>query len=115
MNEGDVSIESTETRKKKRRSGFRYSSKKEFDRSKVKRRTAKVVGIQFESVTRALSYPSESGDIVLHDNAAGSSFPPCLDSVEEHDGDEMELSCGNAITYDRCNIKVSIMPFLMFN
>jgi hypothetical protein len=114
MNEGDVSIESTETRKKKRRSGFRYSSKKELDRSKVKRRTAKVVGVQFESVTRALSYPSESGGIVLHDSAAGSCFPPCLDSVEEHDGEGMELSCGNAITYDRCNIKVSIMSFLTF-
>jgi hypothetical protein len=114
MIEGDVSIESTETIKKKRRSGFRYSSKKELERSKVKRRTAKVVGIQFESVTKALSYPSESGDIVLHDNSAGSSFPPCLDSVEEHDGDRMELSCGNAITYNRCNIKVSIMSFLMF-
>jgi hypothetical protein len=113
MNEGDVSIESTT--KKKRRSRFRYSSKKALDRSKVKRRTAKVLGIQIESVTRALSYLSESGHIVLHDNVAGSSFPPCLDCVEEHDGDEMELSCGNAITYDSCNIKVSIMPFLMFN
>jgi hypothetical protein len=113
MNEGDVSIESTT--KKKRRSRFRYSSKKALDRSKVKRRTAKVLGIQIESVTRALSYPSESGYIVLHDNAARSSFPPCVDCVEEHDGDEMELSCGNAITYDSCNIKVSIMPFLMFN
>jgi hypothetical protein len=111
MNEGDVSIEST--RKKKRHSGFRYSSKKALDRSKVKRMTAKVVGIQFESVTRALSYPSES--CAIDDNAAGSSFLPCLDCVEEHDGDVMELSCGNAITYDRCNIKVSFMPFEMFN
>jgi hypothetical protein len=97
MNEGDESIESTETRKKKRRSGFRYSS----------RRTAKVGGIQFESVTKALSYPSEIGDIVHYDCATGSSFLPCLDSVEEHDGDGMELSCDNAITYKRCNIKIS--------
>jgi hypothetical protein len=110
MDEGDESIESTETRKKKRRSGFRYSSKKELERSRVKRRTAKVVGIQFESVTKALSYPSEIGDIVHHDCAAGSSLPPCLDSA---DGDRMELSCGNAITYGRCNIKVSNFYFLM--
>ena len=107
MNEGDESIKSTETRKKKRRSRFRYSSKKVFERSRVKRRTAKVGGFQFESVTKALSYPSEIGDIVHHDCTARSSFPPCLDSVEEHDGDRMELSCGNTITYVRCNIKVS--------
>jgi hypothetical protein len=107
MNEGDESIESTETRKKKRRSGFRYFSKKVLERSRVKRRTAKVGGIQFESVTKALSYPSEIGDIVHYDCATGSSFLPCLDSVEEHDGDGMELSCDNAITYKRCNIKIS--------
>jgi hypothetical protein len=98
MNEGDESIESTETRKKKRPSGFRYSSKKVLERLRVKRRTAKVGGIQFESVTKALSYPSEIGNIVHHDYAAGLSFPPCLDSIEEHDGDRMELSCGNAKT-----------------
>jgi hypothetical protein len=33
MNEGDEAIESTVTRKKKRRSGFRYSSKKVLERS----------------------------------------------------------------------------------
>jgi MinD-like ATPase involved in chromosome partitioning or flagellar assembly len=47
----------------------------------VKRETAKVGGNQFESVTKALSYPSEIGDFVHHDCAAGLSYPPCLDSV----------------------------------
>jgi hypothetical protein len=115
MNEGDEAIESTETRKKRRRSRFRYSSKKVLERSRVKRETAKVGGVQFESVTKTLSYPSEIGDIVHHDCAARSSFPTCLDSVEEHDGDRMELSCGDAVTYERCNIKVSYFYFLMIN
>jgi hypothetical protein len=59
MNERDEAIESTETRKKRRRSGFRYSSKKVLECSRVKRETAKVGGVQFKSVTRTLSYPSE--------------------------------------------------------
>jgi hypothetical protein len=105
MNEGDEAIESTVTRKKKRHSGFRYSSKKVLERSRVKRETTNVGGIQFKSVTKALSYPSE------HDCSARSSFPLCLDSVEELDGDGVELSCGNAITFDGCNIKVSNITF----
>jgi hypothetical protein len=111
MNEGDEAIESTVTRKKKRRSGFRYSSKKVLERSRVKRETTNVGGIQFKSATKALSYPSEIGDIVHHDCSARSSFPLCLDSVEELDGDGMELSCGTAITYERSNIKVSNFNF----
>jgi hypothetical protein len=64
---------------------------------------------------RTLSYPSEICDIVHHDCAARSSFPTCLDSVEELDGDIKELSCGDAVTYERCNIEVSYFYFLMIN
>jgi hypothetical protein len=39
MNEGDGSIPSRETRKKKKGSGFRYSSKKDLEQSKLKRAT----------------------------------------------------------------------------
>jgi hypothetical protein len=113
MNEGDEAIESTETRKKKRRSGFRYYRKKDLERSRMKRETAKVGGNQFESITKALSYPSEIGDFVHHDCAVGSSYLPCLDSVEEHDGDGMDLSYGNAVIYEGCNLKVSYFYFLM--
>jgi hypothetical protein len=107
MNEGDEAIESTGIRKKRRRSGFRYSSRKVLERSRVKRETAKVGGVQFEDVTRTLSYPSGIGDNVHQDCAARSSIPTCLDSVEELDGDINELSCGDAVTYERCNIEVS--------
>jgi hypothetical protein len=45
MNERDDPIESTESRKKKRHSGVRFSSKKVLERSRVKRETAKFRGI----------------------------------------------------------------------
>jgi hypothetical protein len=111
MNERDDPTESTEPRQKKRRSGFRFSSKKVLECSRVKRETAKFRGIQFESVTKALAYPSEIVEIVPHDSAVESTFQPCLDSVEEHERVGIELSCGNAITYDECNIEVSNFYF----
>jgi DNA-binding transcriptional MerR regulator len=57
MNEGDESIPSTVTRKKRRGSGFRFSSKKDLERSKLKR-TARAGGSELASVEKALSYPS---------------------------------------------------------
>jgi DNA-binding transcriptional MerR regulator len=57
MNEGDGSIPSRETRKKKRGSKFRYSSKKDLDRSRLKR-AAKSRGFELATITKALSYPS---------------------------------------------------------
>ena len=111
MNELDEALVSTETRKKKRRLGFRYSSRKVLQHSRVKRETSKVGGFQLESVIKALSFPCDIVDTVHNDCAPGSSLQPCLDSVEEHDGDEIELRCGNTITSERYNIKVSIMSF----
>ena len=113
MNEEDEAIVSMETRKKKRHSGFRFSSKKVLERSRVKRETSKVGGIQFKSVTKALSFPSETCDIVHHDFVPRLSLPSCLDSVEELDGDGMDLSFGNAGIYKGCNQKISNFNFLM--
>ena len=111
MNELDESFVSIETRKKRRQSGFRYSSKKVLQRSRVQRETSKVGRIQLESVTKALAFPSEIVDSVHHDCALRSSLQPFLDSVEEHDGDGIELTCGHASTFDISNIKVSNMSF----
>ena len=108
MNEVDESSVSTETRKKRRRSGFRYSSKKVLQRSRVQREISKVEGIQLESVTKALAYPSETIDSVHHDSAIRSTLQPFLDSVEEHDGDGDELPCAHDSTIDISNVKVSI-------
>jgi hypothetical protein len=55
MNEGGGLIPSREARKKRRRSGFRYSSKKDLERSKLKR-AAKTRASELASVTKALSY-----------------------------------------------------------
>ena len=109
MNEIDEAIVST--RKKRRRSGFRYSSKKDLQRSRVRRETSKVGGIQLESVRKALSFPIEIVDTVHHDFAPGSSLQPFPDIVEEHEGDGLELTYGHASTFARCNIKVSITSF----
>jgi hypothetical protein len=56
MNEGGGLIPSRETRKKRKRSGFRYSSKKDLDHSKLKKAT-KTRASELASVTKALSYP----------------------------------------------------------
>jgi DNA-binding transcriptional MerR regulator len=57
MNEGDEFIPSIVTRKKRRGSGFRFSSKKDLECSKLKR-TARASGSELASVKKALSYPS---------------------------------------------------------
>jgi DNA-binding transcriptional MerR regulator len=82
MNEGDGTILSRETRKKKRGSGFRYSSKKDLERSKLKK-AAKSRGSELASVTKALSYPraQSSGGV------SGLGGPFCLEGVKEQDGD----------------------------
>ena len=109
MNEGVEAIELTETRKKRRRSGFRFSSRKVLNRSRVHREATKVGGYQFQSITRALSY--EECDIVHNVYAVESTYTPCLDRVLEHDGLGRDLSIGNAITYEDCNQKVRYFKF----
>jgi DNA-binding transcriptional MerR regulator len=106
MNEGDGSILSKETRKRKRGSGFRYSSKKDLERSKLKRAT-KSRGSNLASVTKALSYPCalSSGGV------PGSGGPFCLEVVKEQGGDEKDLSQGNAITEGECPLQVSTFQF----
>ena len=73
----------------------------------MKRETAKAGECHFNSVRKALSYPSEICDIDQRDCATGSSYPPCLDSVLENDGAGFNLTIGNAITQDEFNQKVS--------
>jgi hypothetical protein len=77
MNEGGGLIPSTEA-KKKRGSGFRYSSKKDLECSKLKRAT-KTRALELASVTKALSYPraQSSGGV------SGSGGPFCLEGVKE--------------------------------
>ena len=76
----------TASGKKRRRSGFRYSSRKALSRSRLSRQ-AKARGCDVTSVTRTLSYPSlnpserSSGDI--EGGGAATSGSPCLESIAE--------------------------------
>jgi hypothetical protein len=102
MNEGDGTIPSRETRKKKRGSGFRYSIKKDLERSKLKR-AAKSRGSEVASVTKALSYPRAQSS----GGASGSGGPFCLEGVKEQDGDQKDLSQSNSIVEGECPLQVS--------
>jgi hypothetical protein len=78
MNERGGFIPSREARKKKRGSGFRYSSKKDLECSKLKKAT-KTRALELASITKALSYPrAQSSGGVL-----GSGGPFCLEGVKE--------------------------------
>jgi hypothetical protein len=95
MNECDESINATGSRKKKRGSGFRYSSKKELDRSRL-RRLAKARVCEVKSVTRTLCYPSLIPSEVcicdLHGTATTSFESPILASIGEFDEEREETS-----------------------
>jgi DNA-binding transcriptional MerR regulator len=102
MNEGDGSILSKVTRKKRRGSGFRFSSKKDLERSKLMR-AAKSRGSELASVTKALTYPLAQSSNGVH----GSGGPVCLEVVKEKDGDENDQTKDNAIIDTECILQVS--------
>lgn len=106
MNEGSKAIELTEARKKRRRSGLRFSSRRVLERSRLKRDRARNSGYQFDSVSKALSFQSEIFDIDHCDHAAGSSNPPCLDSVLEQDGAGIDLTFESPIIQEAFNQEV---------
>jgi hypothetical protein len=83
MNVLGESVPSTEIRKKKRGSRFRYSSKKVLERSRLSKKTAKACGSEFTTVAKALAFSSETDH---PDCATGSSGQPLLHSVLENDG-----------------------------
>jgi hypothetical protein len=102
MNEGGGLIPSRETRKKRRRSGFRYSSKKDLDRSKLKR-AAKTTASELASVTKALSYPRAQSSGGL----SGLGGPFCLEGVKEQDGEEVDLRQCRSMVEGECPLQVS--------
>ena len=82
MSEADGTIPTTVTWKRKRGTGFRYSSKKVLERSKVRKEAAKGRVLESGSVRKALSYPvdllSKIGVVDLGDCSNG---PASLHSV----------------------------------
>jgi hypothetical protein len=102
MNEGSGLIPSRETKKRRRRSGFRYSSKKDLERSKLKR-AAKTRASKLASVTKALSYPRAQSSGVV----SGLGGPFCLEGVKEQDGDEVDLRQCRSMVEGECPLQVS--------
>jgi hypothetical protein len=99
MNEGKESFLSTAARKKRRRSGFKYSTRKALERSRESRRTIITSVFEFTPVTRALSYSSaQKSETCLSDFcifATGPCGSHLLESVEElHEW--MRMNIGNA-------------------
>lgn len=73
MNEGDELFPSIEIRKRKRQSRIKYSSKKELERLRAKKRTAKSKRSKLTTITKVLLYINalsyELGIIDQHDYA----------------------------------------------
>jgi hypothetical protein len=59
MSEANGTIPTTVTRKRKRGSGFRYSSKKALQRSRLSKEISKGGVLELGSARKALTYPSE--------------------------------------------------------
>jgi hypothetical protein len=102
MNEGGGLIPSRETRKKRRRLGFRYSSKKDLERSKLMR-AVKTRASELASVTKALFYPRAQSSGGL----SGSGGPFCLEGVKQQDGDEVDLRQCRSTVEGECSLQVS--------
>ena len=87
MNDNDESFPSMETRKTKRCYGFRFSSKKVLEFSRLTRRIAKAGGCEFTSITRTLLYPntipSELCVTDIHGCTATSYESPMFESVDD--------------------------------
>ena len=99
MNEGDELFPSMETKKRKRCFRFRFSSKKALECSRLMRRTAKVGGWEFTSVTRTLLYPSVIPSklcvIDIHGCTARSCESPILESIDKLKSERKETSNGD--------------------
>jgi hypothetical protein len=112
MSEADGSIPTTVTRKRRRGSGFRYSSRKVLQRSRVRREAAKGTVLELGSVRKALSYPvdplSEIGVVDLGDCSNG---PASLYLVDENEVERTEESIEIGDTIAGCLKKVSIILF----
>jgi hypothetical protein len=97
MNDLGESVPSMETKKKKRGSGFRYSSKKAIECSRLSKKTTKAGGSEFTTITKALTCSSALSSEIDHlDCVSGGRH--LLDSVLKADGVRVESSFANIIS-----------------
>src|SRR5450759_4292642 len=106
MSEADGTIPTTVTRKRKKGTGFRYSSKKVLERSRVRREAAKGRVLEFGSVRKALSYPvdllSEIGVVDLAECCIGSFEQLPLHSVDEYNEVSTDAGLANVVFDNEC-------------
>ena len=112
MSEADGSIPTTVTRKRRRGSGFRYSSRKVLQRSRVRREAAKGRVLELGSVRKTLSYPVDLlSEIGVVDLGNCSNGPASLYFVDENEVERSEESIEIGVTIAGCLKEVSIILF----
>jgi hypothetical protein len=97
MNDLGELVPSTETRKKKRSSGFRYSSKKVIDRSRLAKKTTKAGGSEFTTIAKVLTFSSALSSEIDHPDCV-SGGQNLFDSILEADGLRVESSFANMVS-----------------
>jgi hypothetical protein len=112
MSEVDAKGPTTVTWKRKRGSGFRYSSKKVLDRSKLSKEAARGRVLELGSVKKALTYLVELlSEIGVVDLGDCSTRPASLHSVDENDAEGIDVRVGIADTIAEYIRKVSIIRY----
>ena len=115
MSEADGTIPSMVTRKQKRGSGFRYSTKKALERSRVRKEVAKSRVLELGSVRKALSYLVEQlSEIGVVDLGDYSNGPMSLHSVDENEVARIEESIEIGDTISGYLKKVSIIKYILY-
>jgi hypothetical protein len=100
MNDLDDSIPSTVTRKRRRRSGLKFSTEKALKCSREARLTAKARGHDFSSVTKNLAFSdrllNERCTADLQDDSSETDGPEFLEPIEKIEEDKNESCLGIA-------------------
>jgi hypothetical protein len=97
MSDLDELVPSTETRKKKRGSGFRFSSKKVIDSSRLAKKTTKAGGSEFNTVAKVLTFSSALSSEIDHPHCV-TGGRNLFDSILEADGLRVESSFANMVS-----------------
>jgi hypothetical protein len=113
MSEADGTGLSTVTRKRKRGYGFRYSTKKALECSKLLKEAAKG-RLELGSFKKALMYQIELlSKIDVVDLGNSSTGPASLHSVDENEVERIDVSIGIADTIAECIRKVSTIRYIL--
>jgi hypothetical protein len=114
-NEADGMGPATVTRKRKRGSGFKYSTKKALERSKLSKEIAKDRVLELGSMRKALTYLIELlSEIGVVDLGDCSTRPASLYWVDKNEAERIDVSIGIADTIAECIRKVSIIRYILY-